>query len=448
MTGSSSVALRDTDGFLGEFEDRSPFYRWPMPNRPRARPSARRSLIFVLAAGLAGSGTVAGCGTVTPTRPGATIGPTQSEAPSNSHAGEPSVPAMSPTSTMPSGPGIAWRPVAVPGVPATMERIAIGLDRVVVAVDSGTTDGGPTGQIAFWSSADTVTWVAATNVPAADDGIVTAIAAVGNGFVAVGTDGTAAEPRAWVSADGRRWSVSPTIGRGAVGATTAAMTSVAVGPDGTIVAGGFADIPAQRLAIAWTSRDGGSTWRSSVVDGSGSRAQVQSVARGDPGWVATGIRDAGASFWLSRDGRVWVHIVPQPPAGSALGAESSADGVACMTDRCVAVGQGPSAGDGWAWWSHVPEVWNTVPSAAALPGGASRTVVASGNVFVAGGAGSDGRFGIWTSTDGHRWTASPQVAGPAGVVVDLAADGSRIVAVGPAADADNGFMVWIGAATP
>jgi hypothetical protein len=74
--------------------------------------------------------------------------------------------------------------------------------------------------------------------------------------------------------------------------------------------------------------------------------------------------------------------------------------------------------------------------------------VASGNTFVAGGAGADGRFGIWTSTDGHRWTASPQLAGPAGVVTDLAADGPRIVAVGAAADAATGFSVWIGTATP
>lgn len=349
---------------------------------------------------------------------------------------------------MAPGPGIAWRRVAVPAGPAMMARIAIGPGRMVVAVDGGTADGGPTGQVAFWSSTDTVGWVAATDVPSADDGIVTAIAAVGDGFVAVGTDATGTEPRAWASVDGRGWSVSPTIGRGAVGATMAAMTSVAVGVDGTIVAGGFADIPAQRLAIAWTSRDGGSTWRAAVVDGSGSRAQVQSVARGGPGWVATGIRDAGASFWLSRDGRVWVHIVPQPPAGSGLGAESSADGVACMPTRCVAVGQGPSAGDGWAWWSHVPEVWNTVPPADALPGGASRTVVATGDAFVAGGAGADGRFGIWTSTDGHRWTASPQADGPMGIVTDLAADGPRIVAVGSTTDAVSGLAVWVATATP
>ncbi len=96
----------------------------------------------------------------------------------------------------------------------------------------------------------------------------------------------------------------------------------------------------------------------------------------------------------------------------------------------------------------MPEVWNTVPPADALPGGASRTVVATGDAFVAGGAGADGRFGIWTSTDGHRWTASPQDGGPVGVVTDLAADGPRIVAVGAAADAASSLAVWIGTATP
>jgi hypothetical protein len=74
--------------------------------------------------------------------------------------------------------------------------------------------------------------------------------------------------------------------------------------------------------------------------------------------------------------------------------------------------------------------------------------VAGEGTFVAGGAGADGRFGIWTSTDGLRWTASPQVGGPVGVVTDLAADGRRIVAVGSTADTASSLAVWIGSATP
>jgi hypothetical protein len=74
--------------------------------------------------------------------------------------------------------------------------------------------------------------------------------------------------------------------------------------------------------------------------------------------------------------------------------------------------------------------------------------VASGDTFVAGGAEADGRFGIWTSTDGLRWTASPQDGGPVGVVTDLAAHGARIVAVGSTADAASSLAVWIGTATP
>lgn len=338
--------------------------------------------------------------------------------------------------------------MAIPGVPATMERLAIGPERMVVAVDSQALDGTPTGRIAFWSSVDTVTWVAATHVPSADDGIVTAVVAVGRGFIAVGSDATSKKPQAWTSTDGRQWALSAEIKRGAAGATAAAMTSVAIGPNGTVVAGGFADSPGQRLAIAWISRDGGATWDAAVVDGAGARAQVQSVAPGGPGWVATGIRDAAAAFWLSRDGLAWVHVVPRPPIGGGFGMESSADAVACAANRCVAVGQGPSAGDGWAWWSDEPDGWNTVHPADALAGGASRSVVAFQAGFAAGGAGSDGRFGIWTTTDGHRWTASPLVGGPVGIVADLAADGSRIVAVGSPFDGGTGFAVWIGSAAP
>jgi hypothetical protein len=225
------------------------------------------------------------------------------------------------------------------------------------------------------------------------------------------------------------------------------MTSVAPGADG-LVAGGFADTPDQRLAMAWVSADGGQSWRSTIVDGSGPRAEVTSVAAGGPGWVATGIRDATAAFWVSRDGLAWVHIVPQPPVGGGFGAESSADGIACIAGRCVAVGQGPHAGDGWAWWYEVSEGWKTLSPADALTSGASRSVVAFGDGFVAGGAGADGRFGIWTTPDGRHWTASPQAAGPTGIVEDLASDGTRIVAVGGPFEGGSGFAIWVGAATP
>lgn len=426
-----------------------------MPHRSRARPGAARTLPHVPAAFAIALIVLAACGSATPTPPAAPASthpsPSSDALASPGEAkGPPPTPdpTDSPTPMSPPGPGIAWRRVAVPGVAATMERIAIGPDRMVVAVDSQALDGTPTGRIAFWSSADTITWIAATHVPAADDGIVTALAAVGGGFVAVGSDATSKRPRAWTSEDGRRWALSGEIERGAVGATAAALTSVAVAPDGTIVAGGFADSPGRRLAIAWASRDGGATWDPAVVDGSGARAQVQGVARGGRGWVATGIRDAAAAFWLSRDGAAWVHVVPRPPVGGGFGMESSADAVACTAIRCVAVGQGPSAGDGWAWWSAEPDAWDTVRAADAFVGGASRTVVPMETGFAAGGAGADGRFGIWTTTDGQRWTASPLVGGPLGVVADLAADGTRIVAVGSPFNGGTGFAVWVGSVAP
>jgi hypothetical protein len=425
-----------------------------MPHRSRTRPSAVRTLVLGLAIGLPTIGLLAACGSVTPTSSAAPAAPTAADSPPSSPGSTTappsptSSPTDSPTPTLPPGPGITWRRVAIPGVPATMERLAIGPERMVVAVDSQALDGTPTGRIAFWSSVDTVTWVAATQVPSADDGIVTAVVAIDRGFIAVGSDATSKKPQAWTSTDGRQWALSPEIERGAAGATAAAMTSVATGPDGSIVAGGFADAPGRRFAIAWTSHDGGETWHPAVVDGTGARAQIQGVARGGPGWVATGIRDAAAAFWLSRDGLAWVHVVPRPPVGGGFGMESSADAVACAANRCVAVGQGPSAGDGWAWWSDEPDGWNTVHPADALAGGASRSVVAFHAGFAAGGAGSDGRFGIWTTTDGHRWTASPPVGGPGAIVADLAADGSRIVAVGSPFDGGTGFAVWIGSAAP
>jgi hypothetical protein len=427
-----------------------------MPQRSRARPSARRAPFLVLAGALSALALLAACGTVTPTGSTALIRPTSDNqppsptpplGPTGAPGGSPTPgtgPTGSPTATPPPGPAIAWRRVAVPGVAATTERVAIGPNRIVVAVDSQAVDGTPTGHVAFWSSVDTVHWVAASHVPAADDGIVTAVAAFGRGFVAVGTDAAAVTPRVWTSADGRSWAASPAIAT-AAGATGAAMSSVSVGPD-HLVAGGWVDVPGQRRAMAWVSVDSGQTWRPSIVDGSGPRAQVMSVAAGGPGWVATGIRDATAAFWLSRDGLAWVHVVPQPPVVGGFGAESSADGIACTSVRCVAVGQGPSEGDGWAWWSDTADQWNTVRPADALVGGASRTVAAFGGGFVAGGAGAAGLFGIWTTADGRHWTAAAHESGPVGIVGDLASDGTRIVAVGSPFDGGSGFAVWIGAA--
>ena len=439
-----------------------------MPHRSRARPSAVRALLFVLAAGLPALGLLAACGSVTPTGSTATSGPTSGstsgDASSSASSGATSLPTTgpgasptpgtsptgSPTPTPPPGPGLTWRRVAVPGVASSTGRVAIGPTRIVVAVESPAANGASMGRIAFWSSSDTVHWIAATHVPAADDGVVTAIEAVGHGFVAVGTDAAVTKPRAWTSPDGRRFTESPAIAMGTAGATAGAMLSRGVGPDG-LVAGGWVDGPAKRLAMAWVSADAGQTWRPSVVDGSGSSARVLSVAAGGPGWVATGIRDAAAAFWVSRDGVAWVHLEPQPPVGGGFGAESSADAVACTVVRCAAVGQGPSAGDGWGWWSEAPDRWNTVTAADALVGGAARCGVAFEGGFVAGGAGADGRFGIWTTADGRRWTASAASApagDPAGIVLDLAVDGPRIVAVGPPFGGGSGFAVWIGATAP
>ena len=276
---------------------------------------------------------------------------------------------------------------------------------------------------------------------------MTSIVAVGHGFVAVGTDKAVANPRAWTSTDGRRWAASPTIGLGLPTATGGSMSSLAVG-DGVLMAGGFVDVPGRRLASAWRSSDNGQSWHATTVDGSGQRAEVSGVAAGGPGWVATGIRDATASFWELRDGSAWVHVVPAPPVGGGFGAESSADAVACTPSTCVAVGQGPSAGDGWAWRRGGPNQWTTLGPADALTGGASRTVVDFGTGFVAGGAGPDGVFGVWTTADGRHWTAAASTTGPTGIVQDLAADGDRIVAVGPPFDGGSGFAIWIGTPVP
>ena len=186
-----------------------------MPNRPRGRPSARRRAILVLAAAVVGIGAVAGCGTVTPSprrRPSAPQPPLHRAHRPGSRR-RPCRRSRRRRRCRPArgSPGGAWS--FPPGRPRwrASRSDPTGSSSPWTA---GHADGGPTGQVAFWSSADTVSWVAATDVPAADDGIVTAIAAVGDGFVAVGTDATATQPRAWASADGKRWSASPTIGAG------------------------------------------------------------------------------------------------------------------------------------------------------------------------------------------------------------------------------------------
>jgi hypothetical protein len=152
-------------------------------------------------------------------------------------------------------------------------------------------------------------------------------------------------------------------------------------------------------------------------------------------------------------GVAWTAMKPLDDGGRAL-----VNDVATIDGRFVAVGQilleTVSPAEGF-WASDDGATWEV--AAGGLPGGPEETVRAvsggrSGLIAIGHGAtdGPDPRPGgrLWTSLDGRSWAATEAIVGLDGYPVDIADDGSLLVAVGqaelgfdPAAPAADG-TIW------
>ena len=229
------------------------------------------------------------------------------------------------------------------------------------------------------------------------------------------------------------------FGGGAGRAPVQLSAIAAAGP--TQVAVGSAD---GGLAL-WVSQDGGSTWQRGVVSPAGDvrrgSGHLASVAHGASGWLAVGGASVGAAAAApvvlgSPDGRTWTAT---GGAGTFAGGGVVTAAVASVGAGYVIVGHASVGARtvATAWYAPGLTGWRraTGAQAGALDGPGNRVmsaVTATGRGFAAVGA-VGARPAAWLSRTGQTWTlvTLPLPAGAASAaLVDVAADGGKVAAVG------------------
>jgi hypothetical protein len=158
----------------------------------------------------------------------------------------------------------------------------------VVAVG---TDGDSTyGPAAAWRWTASTGWLRAA-IPAgagepSSSGAMRAVVATPAGFVAVGFNGSDNGARAWISTDGRSWSVAPDQSAFRYFDLPLRMQSLTIGPAG-LIAGGWRSDAGKGSAVTWTSPDG-LAWAGPVWEPGFSGGQIDGVAALGSSVVAVG----------------------------------------------------------------------------------------------------------------------------------------------------------------
>ena len=263
-----------------------------------------------------------------------------------------------------------------------------------------------------WTSTDGRTWdrhvVAAEEIPTTAD--VSAISAVPEGFVLVGTDATD-RPTAWTSPDGVSWQPHRMGGHG----TPASVTS----KGSTVVAVGSND---DAYAV-WSSNDRGSTWSAETAppkpddDGSFSRS-LDSVTATDDGFAAVGsyyAKDWRPVVYTSVTGSGWRLLT----GGDTLAAADRALGTHIAgAGRQLLVTQEYEPQHRFRLWTGRGGSWTP----ARTPLQTDRTLLDTGDWSVGGPARSGSAWlvaalrstngqlvsEIWRSTDGRTFTQVPR----------------------------------------
>ena len=203
----------------------------------------------------------------------------------------------------------------------------------------------------FWRSPDGARWTPVPDEAARFDGAeVEAILAVpgGRGFVAVGGRGAAGfaiSSLAWTSTDGTSWQRvdSPALETGRVHA-------VAPLGSGFVAVGSDAD---EREAVSWTSADG-VTWTKAPTEASrlhsGEKIRMTDVVATPEGLVGVGnyvgLQYGTGTSWLSSDGLRWTMAPDQPTFG-----QGEPEAIIAWRDHLVIVGS-RGAPD-----NYIPTVW-------------------------------------------------------------------------------------------
>jgi hypothetical protein len=213
--------------------------------------------------------------------------------------------------------GVTWTPqpalTGVAGSDAQFLGVAAGPGGYLVVGKQGS---GNQAHVALWWSADLKNWVnGETNGSAGS--FAAAAVAVGNGFVAVGSENNC--HTIWTSPDGRNWTAHDLTKPS--GATTATLLSVAVDQGGRFVAAGFATSGAGDIPIVVTSADGGAHVTQVVLTAPEGPATVTAVTATGDGFVAVGLAGPAnarhAVAWTSANALTWSTATPLTAAGTS-----------------------------------------------------------------------------------------------------------------------------------
>jgi hypothetical protein len=300
----------------------------------------------------------------------------------------------------------------------------------------------------LWFSADGNSWESVDDgaggpFDATGDESIRDIAAVGKGFIAVGSaTGDAQDGAAWFSSDGTTWSrvEAPTLG----GPGRQALESVVWTGD-VVVAGGYAtDANGQGQPVIWRSGDG-TTWsRPSTaleLDSDGRTAATDYSVTG-LSFDGTGITASGGAkwrphTWRSADGGQSWQMLPNPVHAGLFG-----DGVALVDSAAagkvrVAIGSEPSVlylDSASRWQDASGDAFpngGTQPFATSLAVGPKATVAAGYRHSAPKGATRE-TFGgqIWLDRGAGGWEAIDSKKLAAGQLTDVVPFKGGFVAVG------------------
>jgi hypothetical protein len=300
----------------------------------------------------------------------------------------------------------------------------------------------------LWFSADGDAWQKVDGGPggpfdATGDESIRDVAAVGNGFVAVGSaTGDAQDGAAWFSPDGTTWSrvEAPTLG----GPGRQALESVVWTGD-VVVAGGYAsDGNGQGQPVIWRSADG-TRWtnasRPLTLDSDGRTAaadySVTSLSFDGSGITASGGNSWRPHTWWSTDGGQSWQLLPNPVHAGLFG-----DGVALVDSAAsgkvrVAIGSEPSIlyiDSANRWQDASGDAFpngGTQPFATSLAVGPKATVAAGYRHSAPKGATRE-TFGgqIWLDRGASGWEAIDSKTLAAGQLTDVVPFKGGFVAVG------------------
>ena len=312
---------------------------------------------------------------------------------------------VSPSASAVEASEVEWsRPEALVDAPDTFRAVktVASSSRGHVAVETTPLGEGIDMTTTIWFSSDGFVWIEVDMI----SGIgLTSVVYAHDLYVAVGRrdlGGLQTSPTVWTSTDGRTWTVA--------------------------------------TVLAPTTADGPAYTGSWMID----------VAATATGFVAIGQSAGAGAVWMSTDGNTWTAVSGTPFGSDAVDLRAISFGQGDL----VAIGHTATDADApgplRTWWSTDGETWTEAPPDAQFDvlgeGPLGARVVWHDDHYVLLGTLFEGPR-AWTSADGKAWNpavALPHEGGAGwGHILDVATDGSTLIAVGDYEDGDGrGASIW------